>query len=104
MISQTPALVGALVLTVLCLGMAARRDQDSVNNVRAQIIGTWELVSAEEHMTDGSKRPYQDIGASAKGYLMYTADGHMCATGMNPDRPAWKDKDKPTEAERLRAI
>jgi lipocalin-like protein len=61
-------------------------DQDSVSSVRAQIIGTWELVSAEEHMTDGSKRPYQDIGPNGKGYLMYTTDGHMCGAGMNPDR------------------
>ena len=35
---------------------------------------------------------------------MYTADGHMCAAGMNPDRPAWHDVDKPTETEKLRAM
>ena len=27
-----------------------------------------------------------------------------CAAGMNPDRPAWKDGNKPTDAEKLRAI
>jgi hypothetical protein len=84
--------------------MAAQGDKDSVRNVHALIVGTWELVSTEEHMADGSKRPYQDIGASRKGYLMYTADGHMCAAGMNPDRPAWKDRNKPIDAEKLRAI
>jgi Lipocalin-like domain len=35
---------------------------------------------------------------------MYTADGHMCAAGMNPDRPAWGDVNGPTAAERLRAM
>ena len=35
---------------------------------------------------------------------MYAADGHMCAAGMNPDRPAWSDANKPTDAEKLRAI
>ena len=84
--------------------MAARGDQDSVSSVRAQIIGTWELVSSEEHMTDGSKRPYQDIWPNGKRYLMYTPDGHMCAAGMNPDRPPWNDTNKPTDAEKLRAI
>jgi hypothetical protein len=35
---------------------------------------------------------------------MYTSDGHMCAAGMNPDRPVWDDVNKPTDAERLRAM
>jgi Lipocalin-like domain len=75
-----------------------------VSNVGEQIIGTWELVSAEEHMTDGSKRPFPIMGASGKGYLMYSADGYMFAAGMNPDRPAWEDGNKPTDTEKLRAI
>jgi hypothetical protein len=28
----------------------------------------------------------------------------MCAAGMNPDRVAWKDANKPTEAEKLHAM
>ena len=104
MIRPASALILGLVLTVVCFRMAAQGDQDSVSNVHALIVGTWELVSTEEDLADGSKRPYQDIGASGKGYLMYTADGHMCAAGMNPDRPAWKDRNKPTGAEKLRAI
>jgi Lipocalin-like domain len=84
--------------------MAAQGDRDSVSNVREQIIGTWELVSAEEHMTDGSKRRFPIMGASGKVYLMYSADGYMFAAGMNPDRPAWKDGNKPTATEKLRAI
>ena len=31
-------------------------------------------------------------------------DGYMFAAGMNPDRPAWKDGNKPTDTEKLRAI
>jgi hypothetical protein len=77
---------------------------NSVSHIREQIIGTWELVAAEERMTDGSKRPFPIMGASGKGYLMYSADGYMFAAGMNPDRPAWKDGNKPTDAEKLRAI
>ena len=70
----------------------------------ARMIGAWELVSTEERMVDGSKRPYQDVGPRGKGYLMYTADGHMCAAGMNPDRPTWDDVNEPMAAEKLRAM
>ncbi|HEV2488724.1 MAG TPA: lipocalin-like domain-containing protein [Candidatus Acidoferrales bacterium] len=84
--------------------MTFRRDKDSVSDVRAQIIGTWRLVSAVEHMADGSQRPYESIGPDGKGFLMYTADGHMSAAAMNPHRQAWKDSNKPTDAEKLRAI
>jgi hypothetical protein len=96
-------LVIALALTVVC-PLAAVWQEDSASSVRARIVGTWELVSTTEYMTDGSKRPYQDVGPNGKGFLIYTADGHMCAAGMNPDRPAWKDANKPTDAEKLRAI
>jgi hypothetical protein len=93
----------SLVLTVLSLA-AQVPPTDSKSGVRARIVGAWALVSTEEHMTDGSKRPYLDVGASGKGYLIYTADGHMCAAGMNPDRPAWLDVNNPTREEKLRAM
>jgi hypothetical protein len=32
---------------------------------------------------------------------MYQADGNMCASIMNPDRPAWKDSAKPTNEEKI---
>jgi len=98
------ALFAAFLSTTLCIALAAQTNQNPATNLRSQIIGTWQLVSAEEQLTDGSKRPYQDIGPHAKGYLIYTADGHMCATAMNPDRPAWKDAANPTDTEKLRAI
>jgi hypothetical protein len=97
------SLVIALALTVVC-PRAAVWQEDSASSVRARIVGTWELVSTTEYMADGSKRPYQDVGPHGKGFLIYTADGHMCAAGMNPDRPAWKDVNKPTDAEKLLAM
>jgi len=75
-----------------------------LSSIRDRFIGTWELVSAEDHMTDGSTRPYPATGPNGKGYLMYTADGHMCAELMNPDRPAWKDPRNPSDAEKASAI
>ena len=97
------SLVSALALTVACL-RAAVWQEDGTASVRARIIGTWELVSTVEYLTDGSRRPYQDVGPRGNGFLLYTEDGLMCAAGMNPDRPGWKDANKPTDAEKLRAI
>jgi hypothetical protein len=55
-----------------------------------QFIGTWILISTEEKLKDGSSRPYQDVGPRGRGYLIYTADGHMCAELTGADRPKWK--------------
>jgi hypothetical protein len=73
-------------------------------SVRDKLVGTWALVSAKNRMKDGSERFYPELGANGKGYLVYTADGHMCAELMNPDRPKWKEFDKPTQAEKISAI
>ncbi len=71
--------------------------------LRAQLVGTWELVSTEDHLKDGSTRAYPDVGPHGKGFLIYTADGYMCAQLMNPDRPRWKDEGQPTDAEKISA-
>jgi Lipocalin-like domain len=94
----------ALQVITLALMSACLRAQTQETNDRKRLIGTWELVATVEHMKDGSSRPYQEVGPKGKGYLIYTADGHMCAAGMNPDRPAQKNADKPTDSEKLRAF
>ena len=95
--------IGATVIGLACL-LGAVSQQDSASSVQTRLIGTWELVSTVEYLTDGSERPYPDVGPRGKGFLMYTTDGHMCAAGMNPDRLAWKDVNKPTDAEKLSAM
>lgn len=75
-----------------------------VASMRDKLVGTWELVSAKDRMKDGSERFYPELGPHGKGYLVYTADGHMCAQLMNPDRPKWKAFDKPTDGEKISAI
>ncbi len=48
------------------------------------IIGSWRLVSFENHDGDGRVRlPY---GPGPVGYILYTADGRMSATIMRRDR------------------
>jgi hypothetical protein len=67
-------------------------------------VGTWKLVSTEEKLRSGGTRPYKDLGANATGYIMYTADGHMCATLMKPGRPNWQSEmDEGTDAEKISA-
>jgi hypothetical protein len=83
-------------------GSSATRGESS--SIRDRFIGTWALVSNEDRLTDGSTRSYPATGPHGKGYLMYTADGHMCAELMNPDRPAWKDRWNPSDAEKVSAI
>jgi Lipocalin-like domain len=103
MMRQASLIKVSLVSIMTCMVAQVRKDDRKSEN-QPPIVGTWELVSTEERLTDGSKRPYLDVGPHGQGYLMYTADGHMCAAGMNPDRPRWKDVNTPTETEKLRAI
>jgi len=71
-------------------------------NAQVQFVGTWKLVSTEETLKDGSSRPYQDVGPRGTGYLIYTADGHMCAELAGADRPKWKAP--PTTAQKVAAM
>ncbi len=65
------------------------------------LLGTWRLVSVEDTMKDGTVAPQLELGPHPRGFLMYEPDGHMCAALMNPDRPAWKDPYKATDAEKI---
>ena len=80
--------------------LAFSQTAPSEAEVRQKILGTWKLVQAEYTMKDGSKRPFPEYGPNAAGYLMYHADGHMCAVLMNRDLPKWKDESKPTIEEK----
>jgi hypothetical protein len=49
------------------------------------IVGTWRLVAWENRTAGG--RVTHPFGQDAVGYLLYSADGHMCATVMRAGRP-----------------
>lgn len=95
---------GVLNLTSVRQAIESQSKAHSGNSVRERFIGAWELQSAEFTMKDGTKRPYPDLGADGRGYLMYTADGHMCAQLVNPKRPTWKNPLRPTDAEKVAAM
>ena len=74
------------------------------SEVRARLVGTWKVLSSEETLKDRTKRPHPILGPNGKAFLMYSADGYMCAQLMNSDRPSWKDKNHPTDEEKLSAF
>ncbi len=50
-----------------------------------QLWGTWRLLSVEhEEIPSGTK--IQDVGASPKGYINYSPDGHMMVLWVKSDR------------------
>jgi hypothetical protein len=91
------------LLGVACVGIAVlgktNKDEDEV---RRKIVGTWKLVLEEHTLKDGRRAQY--YGPNGKGFLIYSADGHMCALMMDPDRPKWKDAEKPTQEEKVSAF
>ena len=92
----------AFILLALALCTSSLLGQTEAE-VRQRIVGTWKLVSTEETMKDGSTRPFPQLGAHGKGFLMYQSDGYMCADLVNPDRPKWTDPAHPTAQEKLPA-
>jgi len=49
------------------------------------LLGSWRLLSAVQHFEDGSR--VAEFGASATGYLSYTAGGTVSAVLGAADRP-----------------
>lgn len=59
------------------------------DEVRNRLLGTWKLVSTEDTLKDGTTRLFPQFGPHAQGFLRYQADGYMYAILANPDRTNW---------------
>ncbi|SDC55829.1 Lipocalin-like domain-containing protein [Sanguibacter gelidistatuariae] len=46
--------------------------------LREQLVGAWKLVSYREIPVDGSE-PFEPLGSTASGLIIYTPDGYMSA-------------------------
>jgi Lipocalin-like domain len=98
------SLSGMLFSVIIYAGLLYPQTQVMKSSIQDLLVGTWRLVSTEERLRDGRTRPYPDLGPHAIGYLMYTQDGYMCATLMNPARPNWKsDQERATDGEKISA-
>jgi hypothetical protein len=93
-------LLEILSLAASFLGEVALGQSPATAPTTAQLIGTWKLISIEDTIA-GRAQASVDLGAHPDGFLMYQHDGHMCAVLADGTRPAWKDKSKPTNAEKI---
>ena len=90
------------VAAILLLAASALAQKGgAAKPTTGQLVGTWRLVSIEDTMKDGVVKSPEQFGPHPLGFLMYEADGYMCANIMNPDRPAWKDPAKATNDEKI---
>ena len=89
------------VLATIQLATAALAQTAAPAPTVSQLVGTWRLVSIADTMKDDSVQPPEQLGSHPIGFVMYAADGSMCANIMNPDRPAWKDAANPTNEEKI---
>jgi len=71
------------------------RSESTESDLSKQFVGVWELVSWTNHWDDGTSSPNR----RSVGYIIYTEGGHMCWTGMDPNRPQWASEGDPTESE-----
>jgi hypothetical protein len=79
-------------------------SQQPSPSTRDRFLGTWKLVSMQEGPSPDKLQPFPDLGPDARGFLIYTASGYMCAQLMNPERAQWAAAAKPTDAERAAAM
>jgi hypothetical protein len=79
-------LVGFLLLGVVTgLSIQARAASPKAampareNSIRAQLIGSWRLVSRETHRANGELLVDPNLSATPMGFLVYDASGHVAA-------------------------
>ena len=70
-----------------------------MGNAEKQFVGAWRLVSAVQHMDDGSKRNNPLYGPGGIGYILYSDSGRVCVVNIDPSRLQWLKESAPTEAE-----
>lgn len=91
-----------VVTALVCLalgGAVVLLHGQSAGTLRAQLVGTWRLVSSTQKLADGTIRPDPQTGPKGVGYLIYTESGRVCVVVGNPERPRWQTATAPTEAE-----
>jgi hypothetical protein len=98
-----PSLLTIAVLLSTSLLFCVPPQGGNKAEVSQRFLGAWRLAAAEQKGPDGVFHPQPDLGPHAKGFIMYTPDGHMCAQLMNPERPEWADPQNPTEPEHASA-
>jgi hypothetical protein len=94
----------ALALIICSLATASPPPKENKKDSPHKIIGTWKLASSTVQYPDGRLLPDPNFGPSAKGYLFYDSNGHMCIQLMNPNRFDWRDPTRPTAQQLVSAV
>ena len=84
-------LIGAALLLLLCnLGTAQTTSKTeaeaSTSSVRAQLIGSWRLVSRQSRRANGEIEPDRGLSETPLGILIYDQSGHVAAQLSRRDR------------------
>jgi len=95
-------LSAALFLGFLCLH--AGRAEAQAGAISEGIVGTWQLVSVASEQQDGTKG--EPFGATPKGVMIFTRDGHFSLFQSRADLPrlAANDRAKATAEEAMTVV
>jgi hypothetical protein len=63
-----------------------------------KLIGTWELLSREDHTSSGQRRIDASLGENPVALLIYDRAGHFAAQFMKRDRDVASDAEAPSAA------
>jgi hypothetical protein len=94
MINQIQAPLGRLLAVALLMGASFGVSQTplpkepvvSGPSVRAQLIGSWRLVSRQSRRANGEIEPDSGLHVTPVGILIYDQSGHVAAQLSRPDR------------------
>jgi len=75
-----------------------------MDHVAKQFVGAWRLISAVQHMADGSKRNNPMYGPGGTGYILYSDTGRVCVVNINPSRAKWVNESAPSDADARSAM
>lgn len=83
------------IITVLIVGVALLPGSalSQQKSLKAELIGTWTLVSWDTVNADGSKAPPPFEGTNLKGVLMFDGGGRFSFQAMT-ERPKFKISDR----------
>lgn len=68
-------------------------DPPSSGSLSVELIGTWALLSREDHTRSGERRIDPSLGANPVALLMYDRGGHFAAQFMKRERGLGPDAD-----------
>lgn len=67
------------------------QDPHSPRPLSETLVGTWELLSREDHTSSGERRIEPSLGDNPIAQLIYDASGHFAAQFMKRDRSGGTD-------------